>query len=155
MRPKPDIRTKYYQVRILLFKPILTAEILGRKHDHIERVETFANHPSLIHHVYFSSLSKIMKCAANDDIVTIRAEDNADAMNLIFESPSMSTTSIHIDLLAPENHNCIRTNTCCCMWLAHLNWRYSTKCPTFLPAPDWIHANDGHPFLFSFIKKRN
>ena len=37
----------------------------------------------------FSSLSKIMKCAANDDVVTIRAEDNADAVNLIFESPSM------------------------------------------------------------------
>ena len=30
-----------------------------------------------------------MKCAANDDIVTIQADDNADALKLIFESPSM------------------------------------------------------------------
>ena len=29
-----------------------------------------------------------MKCAGNDDVVTIRAEDNADTVNFVFESPS-------------------------------------------------------------------
>ncbi|XP_028399755.1 proliferating cell nuclear antigen-like [Dendronephthya gigantea] len=39
------------------------------------------------------NLSKIMKCASNDDVVTIRAEDNADAVNLIFESPNQEKVS--------------------------------------------------------------
>ena len=38
-----------------------------------------------------------MKCAANDDVVTIRAEDNADSVNLIFESPSMCPWSSNAD----------------------------------------------------------
>lgn len=35
-----------------------------------------------------STLSKILKCASNDDIVTIRAEDSTDTVSFIFESPS-------------------------------------------------------------------
>jgi hypothetical protein len=33
-------------------------------------------------------MSKILKCASNDDVITIRADDDADAVTFIFESPS-------------------------------------------------------------------
>lgn len=35
-----------------------------------------------------SSMSKILKCAGNEDIITLRAEDNADTLALVFEAPS-------------------------------------------------------------------
>ena len=34
------------------------------------------------------SMAKILKCAGNDDIVTIKAGDNADTVTFVFESPS-------------------------------------------------------------------
>lgn len=37
-----------------------------------------------------SSMSKILKCAGNEDIITLRAEDNADTLALVFEAPSKS-----------------------------------------------------------------
>ena len=46
-----------------------------------------------------------MKCAANDDVVTIRAEDNADAINLIFESPSMSKLIKRVETSYFSIHN--------------------------------------------------
>lgn len=36
----------------------------------------------------FSSMSKILKCAGNEDIITLRAEDNADSLALVFETLS-------------------------------------------------------------------
>ena len=35
------------------------------------------------------SLAKVVKCAGNDDVVTLKANDKADALSLLFESPSM------------------------------------------------------------------
>ena len=35
-----------------------------------------------------SSMSKILKCAGNEDIITLRAEDNADSLALVFETLS-------------------------------------------------------------------
>ena len=41
--------------------------------------------------VNLNSLSKILKCAGNDDIITLKADDNsADSLSLCFESPSMN-----------------------------------------------------------------
>lgn len=37
--------------------------------------------------IYFS-MSKILKCAGNEDIITLRAEDNADSLALVFETLS-------------------------------------------------------------------
>lgn len=40
---------------------------------------------------HFSSLrvhAQVMKCANNEDIVTIKAEDQADTVNFVFESPN-------------------------------------------------------------------
>ncbi|GFO33143.1 proliferating cell nuclear antigen [Plakobranchus ocellatus] len=41
----------------------------------------------------FSSLSKIMKCAGNDDIITMKATDDADMVSLVFESPNQEKVS--------------------------------------------------------------
>lgn len=35
-----------------------------------------------------STLSKILKCASNDDSITIRAEDSGDTVSFVFESQS-------------------------------------------------------------------
>ena len=34
------------------------------------------------------SMSKILKCAGNDDAITLKSGDNADNITLMFESPS-------------------------------------------------------------------
>uniref|UniRef100_A0A7S3PZX6 DNA sliding clamp PCNA n=1 Tax=Chaetoceros debilis TaxID=122233 RepID=A0A7S3PZX6_9STRA len=34
-----------------------------------------------------TNMSKILKCAGNDDVITLKAEDTADALTLMFESP--------------------------------------------------------------------
>jgi len=39
--------------------------------------------------VLYCSMSKIMKCAGNDDAITVKASDNADTITFMFESPSM------------------------------------------------------------------
>ncbi|XP_065174573.1 proliferating cell nuclear antigen-like [Sycon ciliatum] len=38
--------------------------------------------------VNFSFMSKILKCIGNEDIITLRSEDSADALNVTFESPN-------------------------------------------------------------------
>ena len=35
-----------------------------------------------------TSMSKVLKCANNDDVVTIKAEDQADTVHFVFESPN-------------------------------------------------------------------
>jgi len=34
------------------------------------------------------NMSKILKCAGNDDVITLKAEDTADALTMMFESPN-------------------------------------------------------------------
>ena len=38
-------------------------------------------------------MSKILRCAANDDIITIKAQDQADTVNFMFESPNQEKVS--------------------------------------------------------------
>ena len=33
-------------------------------------------------------MSKILKCAGNDDVITIKADDTADTVTFVFEAPS-------------------------------------------------------------------
>lgn len=40
-----------------------------------------------------ANLSKILKCAANDDIITMKSEDNGDTITFIFESPGQERLS--------------------------------------------------------------
>lgn len=42
-------------------------------------------------------MSKILKCAGNEDIITLRAEDNADTLALVFEAPSKSEPCVAED----------------------------------------------------------
>ena len=37
-----------------------------------------------------ANLSKILKCAGNDDAITMKSEDNGDTITFMFESPSAS-----------------------------------------------------------------
>jgi len=39
------------------------------------------------------SMSKIVKCAGNDDIITVKAGDNADTVTFVFESPNQEKVS--------------------------------------------------------------
>merc|ERR1712193_292904 len=38
-------------------------------------------------------MQKLMKCASNDDNITLKSEDNGDLLSLIFESPNGEKTS--------------------------------------------------------------
>lgn len=40
-----------------------------------------------------SNMAKMLKCAGNDDIVTIKADDAADSVTFMFESPSQFSCS--------------------------------------------------------------
>ena len=46
-----------------------------------------------ITNIFLYSLSKILKCAANDDIVVIKAPDDADKISLTFEAKNESETA--------------------------------------------------------------
>lgn len=39
------------------------------------------------------SMTKILKCAANEDVVTMKAQDNADTVTFVFESPNQEKVS--------------------------------------------------------------
>jgi len=39
------------------------------------------------------SMSKILKCAANDDIITVKAQDQGDTVTFMFESPNQEKVS--------------------------------------------------------------
>ncbi|KAJ4445137.1 proliferating cell nuclear antigen [Periplaneta americana] len=39
------------------------------------------------------SMAKILKCAANEDVVTMKAQDNADTVTFVFESPNQEKVS--------------------------------------------------------------
>lgn len=57
------------------------------KHSFISwvHVDNYVN----FHVLFFSiSMSKVLKCASNDDVITLKAGDNADTVTFMFESPS-------------------------------------------------------------------
>lgn len=41
------------------------------------------------------SLSKILKCAGNDDVVTLRATEDGNTLTFVFESKSTEKTSTY------------------------------------------------------------
>ncbi|KAK7601570.1 hypothetical protein V9T40_009011 [Parthenolecanium corni] len=43
--------------------------------------------------INLASMTKIMKCAANDDVMTMKAQDNADTVTFVFESPNQEKVS--------------------------------------------------------------
>lgn len=43
--------------------------------------------------INLTSLTKVLRCAQNEDILTLKADDNADTLNLVFESPASERIS--------------------------------------------------------------
>lgn len=51
-----------------------------------------------------ASLQKIVKCAGNDDVVTLRADDSTDVLGLLFENKSaFLSASLFYRCTAPAN----------------------------------------------------
>ena len=48
-----------------------------------------------------TNMNKMLKCAGNDDIVTLKAEDQPDVVTFMFESPSTYTTSPYKNVAQP------------------------------------------------------
>lgn len=46
-----------------------------------------------------ANLSKILKCAGNDDAITMKSEDNGDTITFMFESPSEHALALQASLL--------------------------------------------------------
>lgn len=42
-----------------------------------------------------SNMSKMLECAGNDDIISIKADDDSDTVTFMFESPSMFCVAYH------------------------------------------------------------
>ena len=51
-----------------------------------EGFETFRCDKNLALGVNMDTMGKLMKCAANDDTITLKSEDNGDLLGLVFES---------------------------------------------------------------------
>ncbi|KAJ3056741.1 hypothetical protein HK097_004602 [Rhizophlyctis rosea] len=43
--------------------------------------------------ISLASLTKILKCAGNDDVVTLKSEEDGDLLSLVFESPNQDRVS--------------------------------------------------------------
>lgn len=43
-----------------------------------------------------ANFAKILKCAGNDDIITMKANDDGDTVSFMFESPSAWRSSSHL-----------------------------------------------------------
>jgi len=43
--------------------------------------------------ISLASMSKVLKCAGNDDIITLKAEDSGDSVSFMFESPKQTRMS--------------------------------------------------------------
>ncbi|XP_045140229.1 proliferating cell nuclear antigen-like [Echinops telfairi] len=60
---------------------------------HSKSFDMYCCHCNLAMGVNLTSMSKILKCAGNEDIITLRAEDNTDSLALVFEAPNQENVS--------------------------------------------------------------
>jgi len=58
-----------------------------------EGFDTYRCDRNLSMGIHLPSMSKIMRCAGNDDIITMKAADEADTVSLVFESPNQEKVS--------------------------------------------------------------
>lgn len=58
-----------------------------------EGFETFRCDKNLALGVNMDTMNKLMKCASNDDSITLKSEDNGDLLTMIFESKNGEKTS--------------------------------------------------------------
>ena len=50
------------------------------------------------------TMGKLMKCAANDDAITLRSEDNGDLLGLVFESKVCSIMNNYYSILVTHSN---------------------------------------------------
>ena len=76
-----------------------------------EGFETFRCDKNLALGVNMDTMGKLMKCAANDDSITLKSEDNGDLLGLIFESKvTFYTGDSTVCVFYLRNKNCNRRN---------------------------------------------
>jgi len=71
---------------------------------------------NLVMGMNLTSMSKIIKCASNDDIITIKAQDQADNVEFLFESPNgekVSTYEMKLMNLDQDHLGIPETEYCC------------------------------------------
>ena len=56
-----------------------------------EGFETFRCDKNLALGVNMDTMGKLMKCAANDDSITLKSEDNGDLLGLVFEAKVLTS----------------------------------------------------------------
>lgn len=58
-----------------------------------------------------ASMAKILKCANNDDTLTMKAQDNADTVTFMFESPNQEKVSPKIQPTIADKGKYTRNTT--------------------------------------------
>ncbi len=53
--------------------------------------------------INLASMAKILKCSGTDDIITLKAEDNGDAVSFMFETPSKLDKKKQEKTLLPQS----------------------------------------------------
>jgi hypothetical protein len=77
-------------------------------------------------------MAKILKCASNDDVITLEARDETDALTLKFESPSEFAFQL-LDVTQPLLPFYV---TCAAVsWVARLSFACSTSVSRLSLAP--------------------
>jgi proliferating cell nuclear antigen len=70
-----------------------------------------------------ANMGKILKCAGNDDVITLRAEDEGDSLALVFESPGQDRIADFGELACCWRRCCY----CCCGYVSRLTPLLSTR----------------------------
>jgi proliferating cell nuclear antigen len=70
-----------------------------------------------------ANMGKILKCAGNDDVITLRAEDEGDSLALVFESPGQDRIADFGELACCWRRCCY----CCCGCISRLTPLLSTR----------------------------
>lgn len=68
---------------------------------HVSLVAVFLRSEGFVHYradrnislgINLQNMAKILKCSGSDDVITMKAEDNGDQVEFMFESPSKTYT---------------------------------------------------------------
>ncbi|KAJ0020673.1 hypothetical protein Pint_32617 [Pistacia integerrima] len=61
--------------------------------------ERYQCHRNVSMGINLGNMSKMLKCADNDDIITIKAEDHSDSVTFMFESPTQKISDFEMKLM--------------------------------------------------------
>jgi len=86
-----------------------------------------------------TNMGKILKCAGNDDIITLKAKDDGDALELVFESPGQ-------DRIADFGKWCLICDVICYFLCGVVYYRYRSKVVGYGGRPPYITCVICHLF---------